>query len=94
MPTLTRSTFSVEFPEDGIVAIYDHDEGMSVTNDAENVIRALWEHGYINYGDRVIYCDTTQIWDELKHDGKGEFTGFHCIHAKTLDDAIQKVRSK
>lgn len=58
-----------------IVWIRDRDEDgvISVTNDAENVVKEL----HNKYpGARIIYQDTMGAWDELKHDSKGTFTGF------------------
>ena len=50
------------------------DDGViSVTNDAENVVMEL-HNKY--HGARIIYQDTMGAWDELKHDGRGIFTGF------------------
>jgi len=49
------------------------DQVISVTNDAENVVRELFARFG---GARVIYQDTAGEWDELKHDGAGVFTGF------------------
>lgn len=49
--------------EDGVI---------SVTNDAEHVVREL----VARFGNvRVFYLDSMSNWDELKHDG-GTFTGF------------------
>ena len=45
---------------------------MSVTNDAERVVRELNER---HPGYRVIYRDTESRWDELSHDN-GTFLGF------------------
>lgn len=47
--------------------------GMSVTNDAEAVVKHLTHH----YGEDVViyYRDTEGDWDELQH-AKGEFVGF------------------
>ena len=50
--------------EDGVI---------SVTNDAENVIKELHNK---HPGARIIYRDSDGAWDELKHDGCGTFTGF------------------
>lgn len=55
-----------------IVYIVDLDGPLSVTNDAEYVVRTL-DNMYHNF--RIIYQDTMGNWDELKHDN-GVFTGF------------------
>jgi hypothetical protein len=50
----------------------DNDVGMSVTNDAENVVADVLRQ----YPDhRIIYRDTMGQWDELVH-FNGKFTGF------------------
>ena len=63
-----------------IVWIADCNDGaISVTNDAENVVMEL----HNKYpGARIIYRDSDENWDELKHDGRGTFTGF--APARTL----------
>lgn len=55
-----------------IVFIVDNDVGMSITNDAENVVIDV----LAKYPDhRIIYRDTDGRWDELLHWG-GKFVGF------------------
>lgn len=50
----------------------DTSDTQSVTNDAENVVKAL----LMMYGPKqFIYRDTEGRWDELFHDGE-KFTGF------------------
>ena len=96
--TPIKSVFSVMHPEDGIVAVFDnmHEDpkAMSVTNDANNVVAALTETGDLKPGVRLIYQDTESRWDEMRHDGKGAFLGFRSLDAKSLDMAIECVRSK
>ena len=96
--TMTKSAFLVMHPEDGIVAVFDnmHEEpgAISVTNDADNVVAALTETGDLQPGIRLIYQDTEGRWDEMRHDGKGAFLGFRSLDAKSLDMAIECVRSK
>jgi hypothetical protein len=56
-----------------MVWIRDRDLGnISVTNDAEGVVRRVW-HDYP--GRRIIYQASDGAWDELVHEG-GRFTGF------------------
>lgn len=67
-----RSTFRVDSIREDAVHIRDLDVGMSVTNDAENVVEYL----YNVYGNRrFVYRDTMGRWDELTHD-HGKFIGF------------------
>lgn len=77
IPQLTerRAHYDIVKVTSTIVWIRDRDEDgvVSVTNDAENVVKEL----HNKYpGARIIYQDTMQAWDELKHDGCGTFTGF------------------
>jgi hypothetical protein len=48
---------------------------MSVTNDAEAVVRDLQRNGMLD-GRRLFYYDSEGQIDELKHDGNGVFRGF------------------
>lgn len=68
-----RSDFHIENVTPDIVFIVDlNGDAMSVTNDAENVTRYLYER----FGNRrFVYLDTMGNWDELEH-RNGIFTGF------------------
>ena len=60
------------------VHIVDEDGEVSVTNDAERVVAALFRQ----FGDRRFYYrDTQGDWDELLHVG-GVFKGFAPAHSK------------
>ena len=54
------------------VFIIDCDGPMSVTNDAEAVVKFIND---MYPGRRIIYCDTMGNWDELLHTN-GTFNGF------------------
>jgi len=56
-----------------IIFIVDHDERLSVTNDAEAVVEQLM--GFLAPDWRIVYRDTNAEWDELGHDGQ-RFTMF------------------
>lgn len=56
----------------GMVFIVDNDVGMTITNDAENVVIDVLK-SYPNH--RIIYRDTNHQWDELLH-WNGEFVNF------------------
>lgn len=72
----TRSKFIVEREDSDTVVISDvGGVCMSVTNDAEAVVRALHDQGVLR-GRRLLYYDSEGRLDELKHDGHGNFTGF------------------
>lgn len=67
-----RSVFQVDHITEDMVHLRDLDVGMSVTNDAENVVEYL----YNRFGNRrFVYRDTMGRWDELVH-SNGHFTGF------------------
>jgi hypothetical protein len=74
-----------------VIAIIDHDEGKSVTNDAENVIDDLVRQGFDLAQYRVIYRDTRGIWDELLVDRTGHFAGFSSINERDLPAALAKL---
>jgi hypothetical protein len=73
-----------------VIAIIDHDDGKSVTNDAENVIRDL-EANFDLSKYRVIYRDTRGIWDEMLVDRTGRFAGFSSINERDLPAALAKL---
>jgi hypothetical protein len=54
---------------------------------AEAVIADLSRAGYDLTNNRVIYCDTRGIWDELLVTN-GAFAGFNSINESDLDAAI------
>jgi hypothetical protein len=59
-----------------VVHLIDLDNGISVTNDAENVVSEVHAR-YPNC--RIVYRDTAGYWDELVHNN-GTFTDFAPIH--------------
>lgn len=71
-----RSTYTLGITNtrDGrsVGLVRDQDAGLSVTNDAENVVREILQRTPV---DRIFYRDTEGQWDELVHDGQ-RFTGF------------------
>jgi hypothetical protein len=73
-----------------VIAIIDHHQGRSVTNDADNVIVDLAaDFDLSKY--LVIYRDTRGIWDQLLVDRTGRFAGFSSINERELSAAIGKV---
>ena len=74
-----------------VIAITDHDEGKSVTNDAENVIDDLARQGFDLSLYRVIYRDTRGIWDQMLVDRTGHFAGFSSINERDLSAALAKL---
>lgn len=74
-----------------VIAIIDHDQGRSVTNDADNVIADLAAQGFDLSRYLVIYRDTRGIWDQLLVDRTGHFAGFSSINERDLAAALAKV---
>ncbi len=68
----TKWTVARVDAKERIIWIIDLDQGVSITNNAERVVRSIlgW---YDNH--RIYYRDTDGRWDELVHDGRN-FTGF------------------
>lgn len=85
-----RSKFHIVAELPDVVAIEDLDGLVSVTNDAEAVVRHLAKIGL--KGRRLLYRDSDGIWDELVHDGGGGFMAFAPIRAELLNDALRRVR--
>lgn len=75
-----RSTFEVLKVTDHEVVIRDLDQGMSITNDAENVVKYL-SRCYPNH--RIFYKDTAGDWAELGH-SNGVFTDFIFMNGEQL----------
>ena len=73
-----------------VIAIIDHDQGKSITNDAENVIADLAVHFDLSKY-RVIYRDTRGIYDQLLVDRTGHFAGFSSLNARDLPAALAKL---
>lgn len=89
--TAMRASYSTEI-RDEFVLVIDHDQGKSVTNDAENVIADLYRAGLLATGRRVLYRDTDGRWDELRYDGV-RFTGFGAIGGTSPEVAIARARA-
>ena len=73
-----------------VIAIVDHDEGKSVTNDSENVIADLAADFDLSQY-RVIYRDTRGIWDQMLVDRTGRFAGFSCLNERDLPAALARL---
>lgn len=76
MPKLELSNYRLAEVTDTRIIVVDRDQGPSVTNDAEKVVRQLNESIEGGIGLRkVYYRDTDGRFDELAVVA-GEFTGF------------------
>ena len=74
-----------------VIAITDHDQGRTVSNDAANIIDDLTRQGFDLSRYRVIYKDTRGIWDQILVDRTGHFGGFSSINERDLAAALGKV---
>lgn len=71
-----RSQYRVEEQSDVKIVIRDVGKNcMSVTNDAESVVRDLQRNGMLD-SRQLFYYDSEGQLDEIKHDGAGNFKGF------------------
>jgi hypothetical protein len=80
----TRSSFTTDYSEDRTVAILvDLNGEVSVTNDAEQVVRAVFDAA--PQIERIVYRDSDRQWDEIVFtvkDGRAEFRKFSSVDAK------------
>mgnify|MGYP003345672186 CR=1 FL=1 len=93
-----RSTFTWERVLDDVIAVHDMDDGMvqivsvSVTNDAERVVRFLSQQpGGLRESDHLVYRDTQGRWDILLHQS-GKFVNF-AHGGATMEEAILAARN-
>lgn len=84
-----RSTYTYEMVGD-VICIIDHDKGHTVTNDASEVVQDLVECGHDLSRMRVVYRDTTGVWDELVV-ANGAFAGFRSVGKRDRADAVARV---
>jgi hypothetical protein len=71
-----RAQYRIEEQTDDKIIIRDVGRDcMSITNDAEAVVRDLHRNGMLDRR-RLYYYDSDGQLDELKHDGNGLFKGF------------------
>lgn len=77
--------------ECGIVCITDNDNGKSVTNDVENVLKDLVGFGYDLDNLKVIYRDTMGIWDEIVVKNR-LFLEFRNLGERSRLSAMEKVK--
>ena len=71
--------------DDGPLVIRDvgHEEGrMTVTNDVDRVVLKLVEASMLRAGRRLLYFDSDDRLDEIKHDG----IGFRSFFPATAED--------
>lgn len=84
---MRRATYFTESIGPFIVAVIDLNEGLSVTNDIENVIEDLKAFHDFSH-TRLIYCDSEGRWDGVAIvDGK--FARFVPLGHKDKQQAVQ-----
>ncbi len=71
------AAYRIEEQTDDQLIIRDigHDNCMTVTNDAETVVRGLHRNGMLG-SRKLFYYDSEGELDEILHDGNGLFQGF------------------
>lgn len=74
-----------------VIAIIDHGQGRTVTNDAANVIDDLTRQVFDLSTYRVIYKDTRGIWDQILVDRTGHFAGFGSVNERDLPAALARL---
>ncbi len=77
--TQLKSNFDLVFNTPECVLIRDNANitiTMTVTNDAENVVKFLKENAILFHDTKLYSICTDGTIDELLHDGNGKFTGF------------------
>jgi hypothetical protein len=70
-----------------VIVIIDHYDGMSVTNDVENVLATSAADGVDISRHHVIYRDTDMVWDGIATIG-GRFFEFFSIGVRDLHAAL------
>ena len=78
---MVKSNFIINHETSEYMYIIDvgHRTHKTVTNDAENVVKHLFDN--FDLGNRrLIYSDSDGKDDELVHDGKGTFKGYKAGH--------------
>lgn len=94
-----RAQYRIVHQDARVLAIVDTGDGThaSVTNAAEEVVLELSQNekvGGLPAGRRLVYRDSEERWDELLHDGAGNFLGFGFLDGTSLDDALYLTRER
>lgn len=78
-----------------VTAIVDefdlHKSERTVSEDAACVVFVLYNIGLLDEGQRLLYCNPLGGWNEIKHDGFGNYTGLVEFDAGSLDEALNIV---
>lgn len=74
--------FAVVSPHYVVIEDIGHEQGcLTVTNDAEGVLRRLYASGHLCHGRNFFYFDSAGECTEILHD-RGRFVGFHAVPKK------------
>jgi hypothetical protein len=91
---MAKANFTVDATsERGFVLLEDLGTGMTISNDAARVVRWLAEAGVLEGPRRVLYRDTSGVWDELLHKD-GRFVDFAPVGAHSRAEAVQTARRR
>lgn len=82
-------SFNLEFINPYFVCISDQNGKKSLTNCAEEVVQYLKKKNLLGER-RLLYKDSTGIWDELVHD-QTKFLNFKSINRDSLHRAFVKA---
>ncbi len=75
--TIVRPTPS-QLPQHSL-CIRDIGASPSVTNSVEEIVKELFDLGYLTNGQRLFYFDSDNNLDELLVTKSGQFAGFKCF---------------
>lgn len=85
-----RANYTWRF-KNGVVRIIDANLGApSVTNDIEAILDDIRVQGRIA-GAKVVYQDSTGIWDQIIVDANGRFRDIKVLGARSEREAVLRV---
>ncbi len=97
MKNTLKADFSIIVNNPNYLLIRDNSDKtqtMSVTNDAENVVKFLSDKGFLFKNTILYYIDTMGRVDILEHDGKGNFIGFKSGYANKNEFYNKVVKNR
>lgn len=81
--------------DEGFLVIQDLDLGnMSVTNDMHNVVKSIEKSGLNLYQLKVIYKDSSGIYDAVLISPDNSLFGIASLNAGTLDEAFKTYNTR
>lgn len=91
------SSYAWHVGREGVLVVVDRDPAKggwrSVTNDAEGVVRDLWElrPELLRQVPLIAYRDSTGCWDALRVGPDGMFAGYVGLGCATEAEAVARV---